>query len=76
MGTLAAPGSAGNGGVGREEAYSKPILFRSAMNDLMKLSVFAYSWVYGPMGQILQQKAASTREYPNIQPGEDFTGYR
>jgi len=32
MGTLAAPGSAGSGVVGREEAYSKPILFRSAMN--------------------------------------------
>ena len=45
-------------------------------NDLMKMSLFAYSWVYGPMGQILRQKAASMQEYPNIKPGEDFTGYQ
>lgn len=45
-------------------------------NDLMEFSLFAYSWVYGPMGQLLQQKAASMQEYRNIQPGEDFTGYR
>ena len=45
-------------------------------NNLMKLSLFAYSWVYGPMGQILQQKAATMQEYPNIKPGQDFGGYK
>ena len=45
-------------------------------NNLMKHSLFAHSWVYAPMGQILQKTAASMQEYPNIQPGEDFEGYK
>jgi arylsulfatase len=45
-------------------------------NELMKQSLFAYSWVYGPMGQILQETATSMQEYPNIKPGQDFDGYK
>lgn len=44
-------------------------------NDLMKIGLFSYSWVYGPMGKILVRKAASMKEYPNIQPGQEFDGY-
>jgi hypothetical protein len=44
-------------------------------NELMKGSLFAYSWVYGAMGTVLQQKMASMKEYPNISPGADFDGY-
>jgi len=44
-------------------------------NELMKYSLFAYSWVYGAMGHIIQQKALTMQEYPNIKPGEDFEGY-
>ena len=34
-----------------------------------------YSWVYAPMRRILNEKAESMQEFPNIKPGEDFTGY-
>ena len=44
-------------------------------NELMKQSLFAYSWVYGAMGQVLQKKVLTMQEYPNIKPGEDFDGY-
>lgn len=44
-------------------------------NNLMKHSLFAYSWVYGPMNQIVAKTMSSMKEYPNIKPGEDFTGY-
>ena len=44
-------------------------------NDLMKIGLFSYSWVYGPMGKILMKKTASMKEYPNIQPGQEFDGY-
>jgi len=44
-------------------------------NNLMKHSLFSHSWVYGPMGQLLQEKAATMKEYPNISPGQDFEGY-
>jgi len=45
-------------------------------NELMKQHLFAYSWVYAAMGKILQEKVASMQKFPNIQPGEDFEGYR
>lgn len=45
-------------------------------NELMRLGLFSYSWVYGAMGQVLGEKMSSMQEYPNIQPGEDFEGYR
>ncbi len=45
-------------------------------NELMKGSLFAYSWVYGAMGTVLKQKMASMKEYPNISPGVDFDGYQ
>jgi hypothetical protein len=32
--------------------------------------------VYGPMAKILGEKAVSMKEYPNIQPGQDFEGYQ
>jgi len=44
-------------------------------NDLMKIGLFSYSWVYVPMGKILTKKAVSMKEYPNIQPGQEFDGY-
>ena len=44
-------------------------------NDLMKIGLFSYSWVYGPMGKILVKIAGSMKEYPNIQPGQEFDGY-
>ncbi len=44
-------------------------------NELMKHSLFAYSWVYSAMGQILQGKMATMQEYRNIKPGEEFKGY-
>ena len=33
-------------------------------------------WVYGPVLQILDRFEKSMEEYPNIKPGEDFTGYK
>jgi arylsulfatase A-like enzyme len=45
-------------------------------NDLMKHSLFAYSWVYTPMGHILGEFGASVQMYRNIKPGEDFSGYQ
>ena len=44
-------------------------------NNLMKLELFSHSWVYGPMGKILGEKARSMAAYPNIKPGEEFEGY-
>jgi hypothetical protein len=44
-------------------------------NELMRHSLFAYSWVYGPMSKILNETGASMAAYPNIKPGEDFEGY-
>lgn len=45
-------------------------------NELMRHSLFAYSWVYVPMGQILQRTGSSMQQYPNIQPGQEFEGYQ
>lgn len=39
-------------------------------NNLMKFSLFAHSWVYVPMGQILGELTTSMAEFPNIQPGD------
>ncbi len=44
-------------------------------NNLMKFSLFSHSWVYGPMGKILGDKAKSMVAYPNIKPGAEFEGY-
>jgi len=44
-------------------------------NNLMKFNLFAHSWVYVPMGQILKEKGESMKKYRNINPGEDFSGY-
>jgi len=44
-------------------------------NELIKESLFAYSWVYAAMGKVLTEKGASMVEYPNIKPGQDFEGY-
>ncbi len=45
-------------------------------NNLIKYDLFAHSWVYVPMGKILQEKGASMQKYPNIKPGADFNGYK
>lgn len=36
---------------------------------------YAHAWVMEPVMKILYQKAVSMKQYPNIKPGEDFTGY-
>ena len=33
-------------------------------------------WVYDPMYQIIGAYEKSVQEYPNIKPGEEFTGYQ
>ena len=33
-------------------------------------------WVYGPMLEVLDRFEKSVEEYPNIKPGEEFTGYK
>jgi arylsulfatase A-like enzyme len=33
-------------------------------------------WVYAPMLEIMDRYDKSVEEYPNIKPGEDFTGYK
>lgn len=45
-------------------------------NNLIKYDLFAHSWVYVPMGKILQEKEASMQKYPNIKSGADFNGYK
>ena len=44
-------------------------------NNLMKFHLFTHSWVYGPMGKLLQEKGASMAKFPNIKTGDDFSGY-
>ena len=44
-------------------------------NNLMKFHLFTHSWVYGPMGKLLQEKGASMAKFPNIKTGADFNGY-
>jgi arylsulfatase len=44
-------------------------------NELMRMSLFAYSWVYTPMNHILGELGTSIKKYPNIKPGEEFSGY-
>ncbi len=36
---------------------------------------YAHAWVMGPVTEILAKLAASMKEYPNIRPGQDFSGY-
>lgn len=36
---------------------------------------YAHAWVMGPVTQILGKLAASMHQFPNIQPGQEFTGY-
>ncbi len=43
--------------------------------NLMERALFSYSWVYTPLNQILGEFGTSVQQYPNIKPGEDFTGY-
>ncbi len=45
------------------------------VTNLMHSPLAIYSWVYGPMRTILNEKAKSMQEFPNIKPGEEFTGY-
>ena len=45
-------------------------------NNLMKMSLFSHSWVYAAIGELLHEHAMSMHEYPNIQPGELFEGYK
>jgi arylsulfatase A-like enzyme len=36
---------------------------------------YAHAWVMGPVTKILGELDVSIKKYPNIQPGQDFTGY-
>ena len=36
---------------------------------------YAHAWVMGPVTKILAELARSMGEYPNIAPGQEFTGY-
>jgi arylsulfatase len=37
---------------------------------------YAHAWVMGPVTKILAGLQGSMQKYPNIKPGQDFTGYR
>lgn len=37
---------------------------------------YAHAWVMSPVSKILAELKQSTKEYPNIRPGQDFDGYR
>src|SRR4029078_6174252 len=39
-------------------------------------TLMTMGWVYLPMLEIIGAYEKSVQEYPNIKPGEDFTGYR
>ena len=36
---------------------------------------YSHAWVMAPVTKILAELNASMRQYPNIQPGQDFSGY-
>ena len=36
---------------------------------------YAHAWVMGPVMKILTDLGASIQKYPNLQPGQEFTGY-
>jgi arylsulfatase A-like enzyme len=36
---------------------------------------YAHAWVMGPVTQILGKLGGSMQQYPNIRPGQEFTGY-
>jgi len=44
--------------------------------ELWKAEGFAHTWVMKPIMEILGAKAASMKKFPNIQPGEEFKGYK
>ncbi len=37
---------------------------------------YAHAWVMAPVTKILAELTASMRKYPNIKPGQDFSGYK
>ena len=39
-------------------------------------STLTMGWVYGAMLEVMGSYEKSVQEYPNIKPGEDFTGYK
>jgi arylsulfatase len=36
---------------------------------------YIHAWVMGPVMEILSDLSASQQQYPNIKPGQDFSGY-
>ena len=36
---------------------------------------YAHAWVMGPVSKILAGLAGSMQKYPNIKPGQEFSGY-
>lgn len=36
---------------------------------------YVHAWVMGPVTKILAEVQVSMQEYPNIKPGQEFTGY-
>jgi hypothetical protein len=47
----------------------------SPKSELWKKEGYAQSWVFKPVMEILAGLSKSMLEYPNIKPGQDFTGY-
>ncbi len=37
---------------------------------------YVHAWVMGPVTEILTGLAESMQKYPNIKPGQDFSGYK
>jgi len=44
--------------------------------ELWSSEGYAHLWVMKPVVEILTQKAISMKKYPNIKPGQEFTGYK
>ena len=45
-------------------------------NELWRSEGYAHLWVIKPVMEILTELNKSMQEYPNINPGQDFGGYR
>jgi arylsulfatase len=75
------PGSAGDA---VSQAYISPVLpmFFDLSSDqhenynLWTTQGMTMGWVFFPMLEIMGAYEKSVQEYPNIKPGEDFTGYK
>jgi len=44
--------------------------------QLFGMDGYAHTWVTEPVNKILYELAVSMQKYPNIKPGQEFTGYK